>query len=81
MCVTNIKLNQNYLWHTLKIDWKEGSVAFNDNKINLPKIVTVRLRDKLKIWYLMRKEPLLIHLMIKQGITWYTLASHTQETV
>ena len=45
----NIKLNQNYLWDTLEIDRKEVSVTFNDNKTNLPKIVTVRLRDKLKL--------------------------------
>ena len=33
----NIKSNQNYLWDTLEMDWKEVSVTFNDNKINLPK--------------------------------------------
>ena len=32
----NIKLNQNFIWDTLEIDWKEVSVTFNDNKINLP---------------------------------------------
>ena len=35
----NIKLNKNYLWDTLEMDWKEVTVMFNDNKINLPKIV------------------------------------------
>ena len=29
----NIKLNRNYLWDTLEIDWKEVSVTFNGNKI------------------------------------------------
>ena len=32
----NIKLNQNYIWDTLEIDWKEISMTFNHNKINLP---------------------------------------------
>ena len=77
----NIKLNLNYLWDTLEIDWKEVSVTFNDNKINLPKVVTVKLTDKLKIRCTMKKEPLLIHALLRQGITWYTLASHMQETV
>ena len=27
----NIKLNKNYLWDTLEIDWKEVTVTFNDN--------------------------------------------------
>ena len=77
----NIKSNWNYLWDTLEINWKEVSVTFSDNKINLPKIGTVRLRDKLKIRCMIKKEPLLIHMMLKQGITWYTLTSHMQETV
>ena len=32
----NIKLNKNYIWDTLEIDWKEVSMTFIDNKINLP---------------------------------------------
>ena len=77
----NIKLNTNYIWDTLEIDWKEVSVTFNDNKINLPRCVTNKLQDKIKIRHLMKKEPLLFHLMFKQEITWFTLAAGTQETV
>ena len=33
----NIKLNKNYLWYTLEKDWKEVTVTFNGNKIDLPK--------------------------------------------
>ena len=32
----SIKLNKIYLWDTLEIDWKEVTVTFNDNKIDLP---------------------------------------------
>ena len=53
----NIKLNQNYTWDTLDIDWKEVSVTFNDNQINLPRVVTMKLKDKIKIRCLMKKEP------------------------
>ena len=77
----NIKLHQNYIWDTLEIDWKEVSVTFNDNKINLPRIVTIKLRDRIKIRHLMKKESLLFHIMLKQGITWFILALGTQETV
>ena len=45
----NEKLNQNYIWDTLEIDWKEVNATFNSNKINLPKIVIIKLRDKFKI--------------------------------
>ena len=65
----NIKLNQNYVWDTLEIGWKEVSVTFNDKKINLPGVVRIKLKDKIKIRCLMKKEPLLFHIMFKQGIT------------
>ena len=45
----NIKLNKNYIWDTLEIDWKEVTVTFNENKINLPRVVTIKLKDKIKI--------------------------------
>ena len=41
----NIKLNKNYLWDTLEIDWKEVTVTFNGNKIDLPRIVVIKLQD------------------------------------
>ena len=45
----NIKLNKNYLWDMMEIDWKEVTVTFNDNKINLPRIVVIKLHEKIKI--------------------------------
>ena len=71
----NIKLNKNYIWDTLEKYWKEVTVTFNDNKINLPRVVMIKLQDKVRIRCLMRKEPLLFHLLLKQGITWFTLAA------
>ena len=77
----NVKLNRNYIWDTLEIDWKEVNMTFNGNKVNLPKLVTVKLIDKFKIRHMMKKEPLLFHIMLKQGIAWFTLTSNDQETV
>ena len=76
----NIKLNKNYLWDTLEMDWKEVTVTFNDNKIGLPKIVVIKLKDKIKVRRLMNRT-LLFHIMLKQGITWFTLVTEAQETV
>ena len=45
----NIKVNKNYIWDVLEIDWKEVTVTFNENKINLPRVVTIKLQDKIKI--------------------------------
>ena len=33
----DIKLNRNYLWDTLEINWNEVTITFNDNKIDFPK--------------------------------------------
>ena len=77
----NIKLNKNYTWDTLEIDWKEVTVTFNKNKINLPRVVTITLQDKIKVRCLMNRQLLFFHIMLKQGITWYTLAAGTQHTV
>ena len=65
----NIKLNKNYIWDTLEIDWKEVTVTFNSNKINLPRVVTIKFQNKIKVRHLMMREPLLLPLMLKQGIT------------
>ena len=32
----NVKLNRNYIWDTLEMDWNEVNVTFNGNKGNLP---------------------------------------------
>ena len=45
----NIKLIKNYLWDTLEIDWKEVTVTFYGNKIDLPRVVIIKLQDKLKV--------------------------------
>ena len=77
----NIKLNKNYLLVTLEIDWKEVTVTFKENKIDLPRVVIIKLQDKFKIRWLMNREPLHFHLMLKQGITWFTLVAGMQETI
>ena len=51
----NIKLNKNYIWDMLEIDWKEVTVTFIDNRINLPRVVTIELQEKIKIRHLMKR--------------------------
>ena len=38
-------------------------------KLILPRVVTMKLQDKVKVRHLMKREPLLFNLMLKQGIT------------
>ena len=33
----NVKLKRNKIWDMIEIDWKEVTMTFNRNKINLPK--------------------------------------------
>ena len=47
--IKNIKLIKNYLWDTLEIDWKEVTVTFNGDKIDLPRVVIIKLQDKIKV--------------------------------
>ena len=39
----------------MEIDWKEVTMTFNDNKINLSKVVVIKLRDKFKVRRLMNR--------------------------
>ena len=44
----NIKLNKNYLWDTLEIDWNGVTMNFNNDKVELPKIIAIKYETKLK---------------------------------
>ena len=77
----DIKLNKNYLWDTLEIDWNGVTVTLNDNKIELPKIIAIKIWDKIKVRRLMNRQPLTIHVMIRQGITWFNLEAEIPEAV
>ena len=67
----DIKLNKNYLWDTLEINWDKIKLTFNDSEIKLPQLVTIKMQDKIRIRRMMSKDTQNSHVMIKQGITWY----------
>ena len=75
-----VKLNKHYIWDIIEIDWSEIKVTFNGKVINLPKSITIKLWDKFKVRYMMESQPILFHLMLKQGFNWFTLTSKDQET-
>ena len=56
------------------MDWKEVSMTLNGNEINLLSSVILPIRDKFRARKLLRKQLLLLHVMLKQGKTWFTLA-------
>ena len=68
---TFYKINKNYLWDTFEINWDKIKLTFNDSEIKLPQLVTIKMRDKIRIRRMMSKDAQNSHVMIKQGITWY----------
>ena len=67
------------MWDIFEIDLSEGKVTFNGNIVSLPKSITIRLRNKFKVWHMMGSQPILFHLMIKQGFNWSTLTKKRHE--
>ena len=59
----------------MEIDWQPVTVTLSGNVINLPGSVIIPFRDKFKIILMMKIRPLLLHLMLKQGQTWYPLSN------
>ena len=76
-----IILEKNCLWGMIKIDWKEVFVTLNGTIIRMPKMVKVPLRDKYRLRTLMDKHSLLLHVMLRQGTSWYALDKMDSETL
>ena len=74
----DIKLNKIYLWDTLEINWGKIKLSFNNNEIELPQLVTIKIQDKVRVRRMMSKETQNFHIMIKQGITWYNLETEME---
>ena len=70
----NITLHKNTLWDIMEIDWQLVTITLSGNVINLPGSVIIPFRDKFKIRWIIKSRPLLLHLMLKQGQTWYPLS-------
>ena len=71
----DVSLHRNKVWDILEINWRNITVMVNGNIINLPGSVIIPFRDKFKVTKMIRSKPLLLHLMLKQGQTWYPLSN------
>ena len=76
-----IILEKNCLWDMIKIDWKEVFVTLNGTIVRMPKTVKIPLRDKYRLRTLMDKHSLLLHVMLRQGTSWYALDKMDSETL
>ena len=68
-----ITLERRYLWDIIRIDWGEVFVTLNGAIIQMPILVKVLLRDKYRLRSLVRNGSLLLHIMLRQGTSWYAL--------
>ena len=58
----------------MEIGWRPVTITLSGNVINLQGSVIIPFRDKFKIRQIIKSRPLLLHLMLKQGQTWYPLS-------
>ena len=56
-------------------------MTLNGNEINLPTSVVIPFRDKVRVRKLIRKQPLLLHVMLKQGKMWFTSVNDNREQI
>ena len=66
-------LEKNCLWDMIRIIWKEVFVTLNGIILQMPKTVKIQIRDKYRLRILIDKHPLLLHIMLRQGTSWYSL--------
>ena len=76
-----IILEKNCLWDMIKIDWKEVFVTLSGTIVRMPKTVKIPIRDKHRLRTLMDKHSLLLHIMLRQGTSWYALDKTDSETL
>ena len=69
----DVRLNKNYLWDTLEMKWDKIKLSFNSNEIELPKLVTIKIQDKIRVRRMMSREMQNFHIMVRQGMMVYNL--------
>ena len=68
LLLENINLRKNWIWDVLEVDWSDIHVTSNGKEINLPISIVIPLVDKFRVRWLMKKDPLHLHIMLKQKI-------------
>ena len=52
----DVRLNKNYLWDTLEINWDKIKLSFNSKEIELPRLFTIKIQDKVRVRRIMSRE-------------------------
>ena len=68
-----IVLEKNCLWDMIRINWKEVFVTLNSIILQMPKTVKISIIDRYRLRKLVDKHSLLLHVMLRQVTSWYSL--------
>ena len=81
LLLENINLKKNWIWDVLEVDWSDICVTLNGKEVNLPICIVIPLMDKFRVRWLLKKDPLHLHIMLNQRKSWYNLEnSHCKLT-
>ena len=73
----NINLKRNWIWDVLEVDWSDVHVTLNGKVISLTISIVIPLVDKFSIRWLIKKNALHLHIMLKQRKSWYNLGNNS----
>ena len=68
-----IVLEKICLWDMIRINWTEVFVTLNGIILQMLKTIKIPIRDKYRLAMLMDKHSLMLHVMLRQGLSWYSL--------
>ena len=71
LLLENTDLKRNWIWDVLEVDQHDVHVTLNGKEINLS--IVIPLVDTFRIRWLIKKNPLYLHIMLKQRKSWYNL--------
>ena len=55
------------LWNILELEWNEVTMTLNDSFIKLLTLVTIPLRDESKVRRIIKRDLLMVHIMLPHG--------------
>ena len=73
LLLENINLRRNWILDVLEVDWHDVHVTLNGKELNLPISVVIPLVDNFRVRWHIKKNPLHLHIMLKQRKSWFNL--------
>ena len=52
----DVRLHRNDLWDTSEINWDKIKLSFNSNEIELPKLVMIKIQNKIRVRRMVSRE-------------------------